>query len=118
MTTPQQNPTELVAIFLKGNNGREELRFLPTCSGCGKIVLNIAEANVAVAGVAPARLRRIGTHRGTGIFRESGRAFVFCWKCDGKQTSHNVPWLNALSTFRGLDEPQRSPELVRKVTPR
>jgi hypothetical protein len=102
-----------VAVYFKSKKtAREQLRFVPRCSDCGTILFDVAKANLAVVEGSPSRLKRIGTHEGAEVFRQVGRAcraFLFCWKCDSKQGG-NVPWLNALSTFRGLDEPQRFPE--------
>jgi hypothetical protein len=116
MTTSQEpRPLEFVPVYFKfKRNGRERLYFLPKCSVCGKVIVNIEESNIAVIEGKPCRLKRIGTHGDAQLFRESGRAFLFCWECDGKQEKNNVPWQNALATFRGLDEPQRHPEPVRE----
>jgi hypothetical protein len=120
--TPSQDlkPTELIPILVKPRGApRQQLRFFPTCCGCGKIVFNLAEANIAVVGASHHRLRRVGTHEGAALYTESnGHAFVFCWNCDRQQTQFNAPWINALAVFRGLDEPQRHPEPARKGTPR
>src|SRR5258708_4856275 len=104
--------TEFVPAFNKTkSSGREELRFMPKCSECGEVVLNVAEANLAVIEGAPRRLKRIGTHNGTKLFQDAGWAVLLCWICDRAQERNHVPWQNALATFRGLDEPQRYPEI-------
>src|ERR1700676_4174159 len=79
MTASQQNPPELVPVILERRNGRDELRFVPTCRGCGKFVLDISQANVAVVGGTGARPEPVGTYKGTKVFRLEGRAFLFCW---------------------------------------
>jgi hypothetical protein len=109
MTMPQKSHlTELVAFFVKSKGRREELRFLPKCAGCRKVIFDVAQANVAVIDNVGA----LGRPRSVGdaIFCEVGSARLFCWDCDREQPTHNIPWLNALSIFRGLDEPQRFPE--------
>jgi hypothetical protein len=103
MTTSHQNPTELVAVFLKRRNGRDELRFVPVCYGCGEPVLDVTEANVAVVGGTGARPESVGTYKGAKVSRLYGRAFVFCWPCDRK-AGHNVPWTAAAFTFRDRDD--------------
>ena len=108
MTTPQKSRiTEFVAFYVKSKGRREQLRFLPKCAGCRRVIFDVAQANVAV-------IDNDGTLgrpkcEGDATFREIGSARLFCWKCDSKQRG-KVPWLNAVSTFRGLDEPQRYPE--------
>lgn len=94
---------EFVPIYVKTKRtGREELRFLPKCCDCGKVILNIAEANLAVVEGDPQKIARKST-----TVREAGRALLFCWDCDKKYNF--VPWQSALATFRALDEPQRFP---------
>jgi hypothetical protein len=121
MTPRKFRPLEFVAVYFKRKKtGREELRFFPRCSDCGAIQFDVAKANLAVVAGSPSRLKRIGTHEGAEVFRQMGRpcrASLFCWKCDSKKHG-NVPWLNALSAFRGLDEPQRFPEPICEGTPR
>jgi hypothetical protein len=105
----------LVALYIKNKKtGCDHMRFFPKCSDCGKILFNIAEANLAVVDGGARRLKRIGTYGDLEISCQTGQALVFCWECDAKQEQNNVPWQNALGTFRGLDEPQRFPEPVRK----
>jgi hypothetical protein len=116
MTTPQKSHlTEFVAFYVKSRGRREQLRFLPKCAECGKVLFDVAQANIAV-------IDDDGTlgrpkREGGATFREIGSARLFCWGCDREQ-SGAVPWLNALSTFRGLDEPQRFPEPIRGGRPR
>ena len=121
MTARKFRPLEFVAVYFKSKKtAREELRFVPRCSDCGTILFDIAKANLAVVEGSPSRLKRIGTHEGAEVFRQVGRpcrASLFCWKCDSKQRG-KVPWLNAVSTFRGLDEPQRFPETILVGKPR
>lgn len=107
---PQIQSTELVACFVKSPGRRETLRFLPRCSGCGKILFNIEEANCAAVADTPTNPQRVGVHEVTLI----GPAEILCWPCDSKK--NHVPWANALGTFRSLDEPQRFPEPIRVVT--
>jgi hypothetical protein len=108
------NSLEFVPVYFKPKaSGRDQLRFLPKCSGCGKVLVDISAANIAVVEGDPCRLRRIGMHKQFELFRQTGRALVFCWKCDSKQGG-NVPWQNALGTFRAIDEPQLFPEPIRK----
>jgi hypothetical protein len=112
MTTPQKSHvTELVAFFVKSKGRREKLVFLPKCAECGKVLFSVAQANVAVIDNSDGTLGR-PRREGNATFREVGSAHLFCWECDGKQHG-NVPWQNALGTFRGLDEPQRFPEPIR-----
>jgi hypothetical protein len=90
--------------------GREELRFLPVCGDCQKVICDVSEANLAVLDFgAVGKLKRIGSSDEFEILREGGRAALLCWPCDRKR-GNSVPWLNALSALRGLDEPQRFPE--------
>jgi hypothetical protein len=118
MTTPHQTPTELVAVFLE-RNGRDEFRFVPTCSGCGKLVLDLSQANVAVVGGTAARPEPVGAHNGAKVFRLNGRAHVFCWPCD-REHGHNVPWSAATLVFRDRDDAaqQRLNPPFRSVTKR
>jgi hypothetical protein len=105
-STPR--PTELVAIFVE-RNGRDELRFVPTCYGCGKPVLDITQANVAVVGGSAARPKPIGTHKGAKVSRLDGRARVCCWSCDREQKTNNVPWVYAALVFRDRDDAAQQP---------
>jgi hypothetical protein len=111
----ESNPVQptLTAFYVKANGRREQLKFLPVCAGCGEVIFNVAEANVAVIDNdgTLGRPRR----EGDATFREVGSASIFCWGCDRER--NHVPWQNALGTFRGIDEPQRYPEPVRKVMP-
>ena len=95
-------PMELVAVYLE-RNGRDELRFVPTCSGCGELVLDVTEANVAVVGGNGSCLDLEGTHKGAKVIRIDGRPHVFCWPCDSKHGG-NVPWVNAALVFRDRDD--------------
>jgi hypothetical protein len=108
MTTHQElKPVEFVAVlFRPKGRRREEFHFLPRCSGCGKIIFDVAEANFCVVEGSLRRLKRTG-YEGTEV---TNRAALFCWECD-REHSH-VPWLNALAVLRALDEPQRHPEPV------
>jgi hypothetical protein len=101
-------PAQFVAVLCKSKRtGRDELRFLMQCSDCTKIIFNIEEANIAVvSGSGSGKLKRIGTRNGIEMSRIEGKAVLLCWDCDRK-SGGNVPWQNALATFRGLDEPQR-----------
>jgi len=56
------------------------------------------------------KLKRIGRSDEFEILRDGGRAALLCWPCD-RERRHSIPWQNALATFRGLDEPQRYPEV-------
>jgi hypothetical protein len=110
MTTPQKSRlTEFVAFYVKSKGRREELRFLPKCAGCGKVIFDVAQANIVVTdnnGGSLGRPRR----EGNAILREIGPAALYCWDCDRESDEARVPWANALGTFRALDEPQRHPE--------
>jgi hypothetical protein len=98
--------------------GREELRFLPICGDCRKVICNVSEANLAVLDFgAVGKLKRIGTKGEFEILREGEPAALLCWSCDQKR-GNNIPWQNALATFRGLDEPQRYPEIEYFPAPR
>ena len=97
-------PAEFVPVYIK-NKRRDELRFLPKCCDCGKVIFNIAEANIAVVEGDPRQIGRV-TGESTTV-REAGRALLFCWDCDKKYNL--VPWQSALATFRALDEAQRFP---------
>jgi hypothetical protein len=100
---PPQNPTELIPLLLE-RNGKDELRFVASCKGCGAPVLDPTEANVAVVGGTAARPKPIGTHFGAKVSRLSGRAFVYCWSCDGKEQGNRVPWDNSAQTFRDRND--------------
>src|ERR1700730_8116879 len=98
--------------------GREQLRFLPVCGDCQKVILDISQANLAVLDFgAVGKLKRIGTSDEFEILRDGGPAALLCWPCDRKR-GNNIPWQNALATFRGLDEPQRYPEFEYLPAPR
>lgn len=111
MSTPKElNSVEIVPIVVRSKKTRrDQLRFFPRCCDCGKILLDISEANIAVVDGGLGKLKRIGTHGDFEISRHSGRAVVLCWNCDKKV--NRIPWQNALGTFRGLDEAQRFPEM-------
>jgi hypothetical protein len=99
-------------------NSKEQLRFLPICGDCQKVIRDVSEANLAVLDFAAVgKLKRIGKSDEFEILREGGPAAVLCWDCDRK-SGRNVPWANALATFRGLDEPQRYPDLDYLPAPR
>jgi hypothetical protein len=99
-------------------NGKEQLRFLPVCGDCQKVIRDISEANLAVLDLgAVGKLKRIGTKGEFKILREGGRAALLCWPCDRKR-GNAIPWQNALATFRGLDEAQRYPEAEYIPAPR
>jgi hypothetical protein len=110
-------PTELVAVYLE-RNGRDELRFVPTCSGCGELVLDFTEANVAVVDGTGAT-KPTGTYKGAKVTRIEGRPHVFCWPCDSKHGG-NVPWVNAALVFRDRDDAaqQRLNPPFRSITKR
>jgi hypothetical protein len=98
--------------------GREELRFLPICGDCRKVICNVSEANLAVLNLgAVGKFKRIGTSDEFEILRDGGPAALLCWSCD-RERGNNIPWQNALATFRGLDEPQRYPEIEYIPAPR
>jgi hypothetical protein len=111
---PSQEPRptsslEFAAFYVKSKGRRETLRFFPKCAGCGKVIFDVAKANVAVVdnnGGALGRPRR----EGHSTLREIGPAALYCWDCDRELDGPRVPWMNALGVFRGLDEPQRYPE--------
>jgi hypothetical protein len=91
--------------------GREELRFLPICGDCQKVICDISEANLAALDFGEVgKLKRIGKSDEFEILRDGGRAALLCWSCDRKR-GNKIPWGNALGTFRGLDEPRRYPEV-------
>jgi hypothetical protein len=48
MTTRKFRPLEFVAFFVKSRGRREQLRFLPKCAGRGKVLFDVAKANIAV----------------------------------------------------------------------
>ena len=102
---------QFAAFFVKPKRtGSVELRFLPICGDCQKVILGTSEANLAVLDLgAVGKLKRIGSSDEFEILRDGGRAALLCWDCDRKR-GNNIPWQNALATFRGLDEPQRYPE--------
>jgi hypothetical protein len=113
--TKELSPVQLVPIYVRNKkSGRDQLRFFPLCSDCGKVLFNIAEANLAVVDGGKHKLERLGVYGDLEIFRQTGRALAFCWECDRKK--NRIPWQNALGTFRELDEPQRFPLPIRKGT--
>jgi hypothetical protein len=95
--------TELVAVILEHPDGRDEIRFVPTCAGCGILVLDPTIANTAVV-EGDGELKAAGTHLGARVSRLEGTAVVFCWACDEKQERNNVPWANAANTFRDRND--------------
>jgi hypothetical protein len=105
----QHSPTELAPIFLKKRSGRDEIRFVPVCAGCGELIIDITKANVAVVGGTAARPQPVGTHKGATVSRLDGRAFVFCWDCDRVQSGNNVPWDAAALIFRNRDDAAQQP---------
>jgi hypothetical protein len=108
--------SELVPVLLE-QNGKDELRFVPSCAGCGELIHDLTEANVAVVGGSSARPKPAGTYRGAKLFRLDGIANVFCWECDSK-THGNLPWVNAAAVFRNHDDAaqQRLEPTFRSVT--
>jgi hypothetical protein len=94
---------KLVAVILE-RGGRDEIRFVPLCAGCDKLVLDLTQANVAVVGHRYDGMTPAGIHRGAKVSRLGGFAQVFCWECDGKEKTNNVPWSNAALTFRDCDD--------------
>jgi hypothetical protein len=113
MNPPNElSPIEFAVLYVRNKkSGRDELRFFPRCCDCRKILLNIAEANLATVDGGKFKLTKIATHGDLEISQQSGRALIFCWACDRKE--NRVPWANALGTIRGLDEHQRFPEMIR-----
>jgi len=106
--TKELSPVEFAVVYVKNKkSGREQMRFLPRCCYCRKILLDISEANLAAVDCEKFKLEPIGSRGDLEIYQQSGRALVFCWDCDRKK--NRVPWQAALGTFRGLDEPQRFP---------
>jgi hypothetical protein len=95
------NSTELIPVLVKFKGGRrQQLRFIASCHGCGTLILDPSEANVAVVGDSDVPSTPIKTDSGVKISRLPGRAFVFCWDCDREQEQNYVPWQNAAQTFR------------------
>jgi hypothetical protein len=96
--------TELVAVILE-RNGKDEMRFLPTCAGCGELILDPTTANVAVVtGTGSGKLTKTNArHLGARVSRIDGRASVFWWPCD-EQQGNNIPWGNAALTFRDCND--------------
>ena len=66
--SPSPAPTELVAIVLE-RNGKDEMRFVPTCAGCGELILDPTTANVAVViGTGSGKLTKTDTrHLGARV---------------------------------------------------
>lgn len=117
--SPQPPSVKLVAVILE-RGGRDEMRFVPLCADRDKLVLDLTEANVAVVGHRYDGMIPAGIHRGAKVSRLGGFAQVFCWECDRKQETNNVPWSNAVLTFRDCDDPaqQRLNPSFRCVTKR
>jgi hypothetical protein len=115
----QPSSVKLVAVILE-RSGRDEMRFVPCCAGCDKLLLDLTQANVAVVGHTYNGMTPAGTHNGAKVSRLGGQAQVFCWECDGKQETNNIPWSNAALTFRDHDDPaqQRLSPTFRCVTKR
>jgi hypothetical protein len=111
--TKKSLPAQFVAVYFKSKRSdHEQLRFLPLCARCGKIIFNIDEANLSVVTGSPGGLRRVkdaGTQNDEfEIYREPGTGVLLCWDCDEKYGK--LPWQYARATFRGLDEPMRGPK--------
>ena len=81
------------------------MRFVPCCAGCDKLLLDLTQANVAVVGHNFDGMTPAGTHNGAKVSRLGGQAAIFCWECDRKQETNNVPWSNAALTFLDHDDP-------------
>jgi hypothetical protein len=99
--------TELVAVLLV-RNGKDEIRFVPTCAGCGELILDPTTANIAIVTEPGSRKLKLTKtdirHFGARVSRFEGRASVFCWPCDAEQ-GNNVPWGNAAEFFRDRNDP-------------
>jgi hypothetical protein len=117
--SPQPPSVKLVAVILE-RGGRDEMRFVPLCADCDKLVLDLTQANVAVVGHRYDGMTPAGIHHGAKVSRLGGFAQVFCWECDRKQEMNNIPWSNAALTFRDCDDPaqQRLSPTFRCVTKR
>jgi hypothetical protein len=100
----QDPAVKFVAVVLE-RRGVDEMRFAPLCAGCGKIILNLPEANIAVVRHRYSGMTPTGVHNGAKVSRLGGFAQVFCWECDGKQEANNIPWVNAANVFRDHDDP-------------
>lgn len=111
---PQPPSVRFVGLFLE-RGGRDEFRISPLCADCGKIIHDVAEANVAVVGDDNFKMTPVGTYLGAKVTRVGGYAQVFCWACDKKR--NNVPWTNAAQVFRDRDDPAHQRGL-RRVTKR
>jgi hypothetical protein len=101
-----------VFYFKHKRTDHEQLRFIPLCAGCKKVIFDIDEANLSVVTGSPGGLRCV---KGAGpqndefeIYREPGTGVLLCWDCDEKYGK--LPWQYARSIFRGLDEPMRGPK--------
>jgi hypothetical protein len=114
---PQPPSVKFVALVLE-RGGRDEMRFVPLCARCDKLVLDVTQANIAVSGHRYDGMTPAGTYLGAKLARLNGYAQVFCWECDRKE--NNFPWSNAAETFRDHDDPaqQRVPPGFRCVTKR
>ncbi len=108
-------PQFAVFYFKSKKSGQEQLRFVPLCAGCKKVIFDIDQANLSVVTGSPGGLRRVkgaGTqHDEFEIYREPGKGVLLCWSCDEKYGK--LPWQFARSIFRGLDERMRGPKPVR-----
>ena len=105
---------QFVAFYFKSKRtGHEQLRFIPVCAGCEKILYDIDEANLSLVGGSPGGLRRVKRAAAADqfeVYREPGKGVLLCWDCDQKYGK--LPWQYARSIFRGLDEPMRGPKTV------
>jgi hypothetical protein len=58
--TKKSLPAQFAVFYFKSKRtGQEQLRFLPLCAHCGKIIFNIDEANLSVVTGSPGGLRRV-----------------------------------------------------------
>jgi hypothetical protein len=96
---------QFAAFFVKTErNGKEQLRFLPICGHCQKVIRDISEANLAVLDLgAVGKLKRIGTKGEFKILRDGGPAALLCWDCDRKR-GNNIPWQHHPSTQQRADD--------------
>jgi hypothetical protein len=95
------NSTELFPVLVESKGGRrQQLRFVASCHGCGTLILDPSEANVAVVDDSDAPPAPIKTDGDATVSLLPGRAYVYCWDCDREQEQNNVPWQNAAQTFR------------------
>ena len=101
--TTHRNSTALIPLLFE-REGHDELRYVPTCHDCGKPVLDITKANVAVVGWPKWRSQHIGKHNGATVSRLAGTARVFHWECERKRHESNYSWAYAGLTFRDRDD--------------